>query len=116
MKPDLQLLVALARDARVLSTALVNNKALPCTESTSCITKEAGRKRSNGNTRSFHAFDPERLCGACRSYWFAEMAVQTLERELMWVKRTEAERAVTSPPSYEEAQPTTVEFSPEKKL
>lgn len=55
----------------------------PCQEqkhdSPSCIRREGDRKDGQ-SIRSFSDYDPTRMCLACRAYWYAEMAAQSLER------------------------------------
>jgi hypothetical protein len=49
-----------------------------------CMSREEARKPfpHHHTRRGFDVFDPQNLCLSCRAYWYAEMAAQTLEREV----------------------------------
>lgn len=62
----------------------------------SCIQKEENRpltkaEKAHGATRrGFSAYDHRRMCDSCASYWFAEMAAQTLHQMYCWAQRDQA--------------------------
>ena len=101
--PLLQMATSLKDAARQLANELFSTESVPCSEmghgKPSCLTVEEDRpltraeKLQGWTRRPFSAYDPDRLCGGCRSYWYAEMAAQTLERYVAVNIRAEARTA-----------------------
>jgi hypothetical protein len=96
--PDLLKLRRLTFDAHELADGLLSDDATgPCeaievavgvfgdAKLERCIDREGKRLAGppslprGASGRGFSHYDPERLCHACRPYWFATMAVNTLE-------------------------------------
>jgi hypothetical protein len=86
-------LETLAKDARALANDLFRQLGeeaiLDCRTpagTATCLQREEARpltreeKRLGWARRPFSAYQPERLCGGCAAYWFAEMAAQQLHR------------------------------------
>ena len=102
MTIDFSKLRQAAHDARELSNRLARNDTsgscnelrhgakclVPCSEphhGDRCLVREESRLKGypelppNSTRRGFQFYNPERLCRACRPYWFAEMAALSLE-------------------------------------
>jgi hypothetical protein len=85
----------LARKARKLASRLFDEPkcAAPPNEF-SCISKEHRRgetqRQKSGVGFGFAGYNPDVLCLSCRSYWYAEMAAQALERLAAIEARTKA--------------------------
>lgn len=87
-----------AHDARELANRCFHNDVTGmCTEQggaaaekrpPSCLEREEHRLKgypalpSGATRRGFSFYDPEKLCRACRPYWFAEMAALALEESV----------------------------------
>lgn len=85
-----------AKAARALAQDLFDG---PCNDvrgsnpSPPCMSREEAREPfpTHHTRRGFDVFDAQNLCLSCRAYWYAEMAAQTLEREVKIKMMEEAE-------------------------
>lgn len=101
MKKSLQL-EQLMTQARWISEVLGRNEPAQCSkgEPPSCVEAEGERtltrvERGRGwSMRPFSAYDPERMCGSCRAYWFASMTVNAISDLRVSALRIEAEEPV----------------------
>ncbi len=89
-------LETMSKTARKLANELFSSEECKCTQTTRCMESEEERPLSKAEKmqgacrRVFSAYDPSRMCAGCRSYWYAEMAAQTLHEQRCWQIRAEA--------------------------
>lgn len=83
---------------RFVASELFGSATLTCMrvnaeEDGSCIRAEAERpltpaeKREGWVGRPFWAYDPDKLCTACRAYWHAELAAQALHEAICLMQK-----------------------------
>jgi hypothetical protein len=100
--PEEKLQVAV-KQAESLAHRLFDSQVLPCSDHkaglpTSCIAKEAKRageltaaEKSKGWVqRPFDYYDPDKMCLACRAYWYAALSRNSLQQLLSLQRWAEA--------------------------